>query len=374
MRPAAPRLSSIESHLLFASPHPRQQERIAALRAYDILDTPRETDFDDIVRLASAICGTPISVINLIDTDRQWFKAEVGLGVRETPLDTSLCAHAILESAFMEIPDTLQDGRMQDNALCTGEPGLRFYAGALLRTAEGLPLGTLCVLDYKPRKLTAFQRDALSTLARQIMTQLDLRLALRRQELLQKEVDHRVKNSLASIAGMVRLQIAREKEPAVRAVLESMEQRVRTVSLLHEELYRSAGEEANLEKYLGKIRLMLEDGAPANIAISTEADGIVVNSADASAIGKIVSEFAMNSIKYAFPGGQAGRVSIALRVAGDSITLTCRDDGVGAGEITPARRGLGIRLMEAYAGQLGGKAVLRNAGPGFELKVTFPRR
>ena len=170
--------------------HPRQEERLARLRQYEILDTPREADFDEIVELASQICEAPISVVNLIDAERQWFKAEVGLGVRETPLETSLCSHAILESEFMEISDTLADDRTSDNPLCLDDQGLRFYAGFLLTSDDGLPLGTLCVLDTKPRRLSDSQRKALRILARQVMHQLDLRLALRRQELMRKEIDH----------------------------------------------------------------------------------------------------------------------------------------------------------------------------------------
>ncbi|MGK7652720.1 GAF domain-containing protein [Roseovarius sp. B08] len=134
--------------------HPLQQDRLSALRDFEILDTDPEQEFDEIVKLAAAACGTAISVVNFIDAERQWFKAETGLGVRETPLATSICAHVILEEEFAEIQDTLADPRMQDNPLCCGEPGLRFYAGALLTTQEGLPLGTLCVLDYEPRELT----------------------------------------------------------------------------------------------------------------------------------------------------------------------------------------------------------------------------
>ena len=253
--------------------HPRHDDRIAALRDYDILDTAKESDFDDIVELASRLCGTPISVINLIDVDRQWFKAEVGLGVRETPLDTSLCSHAILEKDFMEIPDTLQDRRMQDNALCAGDPGLRFYAGALLQTPDGLPIGTLCVLDYQPRALTDLQRHALRVLAKQVMAQLDLRRALKRQELLSKEIDHRVKNSLASVAGMVRLQISRAADPALRAALETVQQRLRTISLLHEELYSTRGQdEADLGRYLATLRAMLQEGAPDGVQVEVDAD------------------------------------------------------------------------------------------------------
>ena len=107
-----------------------------------------------IVKVAAHVCGAPISVINLIDETRQWFKAEIGLGVRETPLDVSICAHAILQPGLFIVPDTLKDRRFACNPLVTGEPNLRFYAGALLETPEGLPLGTVCVLDYKPRELT----------------------------------------------------------------------------------------------------------------------------------------------------------------------------------------------------------------------------
>jgi PAS domain S-box-containing protein len=179
-----------------ASYHPDEMSRLRALRSYDVLDTPRERDFDDIVALAAEICQTPISVVNLIDRDRQWFKAEVGLGVRETPLETSICAHAILQKGIVEIFDTTLDCRFQDNPLVTGEPRLRFYAGALLETEEGLPIGTLCVLDTVPRTLTPVQRKTLEVLGRQVMTQLELRRNVR--ELEQANIDRRMAEKRSS--------------------------------------------------------------------------------------------------------------------------------------------------------------------------------
>jgi PAS domain S-box-containing protein len=160
---------------------PDEQLRLAALARYEVLDTPRESDFDDIVQLAAEICGTPIAVVNLIGEGRQFFKAEVGLGVRETPLDTSFCGHAIMTDDFMMVPDATLDARFASNPLITGAPGLRFYAGALLKTPEGLPIGTLCVLDYRPAVLSEQQQSALRILARQVMTQLELRRALAQQ-------------------------------------------------------------------------------------------------------------------------------------------------------------------------------------------------
>ena len=158
-----------------ASRHGQEEQRVAALRSYGILDTPREEEFDEIVRVVSALCGTPISVINLIDHDRQWFKAEVGLGLRETPLPASICAHAILQPDLFIVPDTLRDARFADNPLVTGNPHLRGYAGALLETPDGLPLGTICVLDYEPRELDENQKALLRLMAQQIMKLFELR-------------------------------------------------------------------------------------------------------------------------------------------------------------------------------------------------------
>ncbi|MFD0740495.1 GAF domain-containing sensor histidine kinase [Lysobacter koreensis] len=181
---------------LAALPPPGQHARIAALRAYGILDTPEEGAFDDITRIASLVCHTPIAVVNLIDEHRQWFKSEIGLGVRETPLETSLCAHAILEADFMEVPDTTLDARFQCNPLVTGAPYLRFYAGALLKTSAGHALGTVCVLDTQPRQLSDEQRSVLRALARQAMAQLELRRAL-----LHAERGRRYRSRLMAVAG-----------------------------------------------------------------------------------------------------------------------------------------------------------------------------
>lgn len=170
--------------------------RLQALRSYGILDTPREAAFEDITRLASIICQTPIALISLVDADRQWFKSERGMGERETPLFKSMCAHALLDNDVLVVPDTREDIRFARNPLVTGEVPLRFYAGALLKTSEGLSLGTVCVLDRQPRQLTDEQVEALRALARQTMAQLELRRALQTAE----ESD-RYRSRLMAIAG-----------------------------------------------------------------------------------------------------------------------------------------------------------------------------
>ena len=161
-----------------------EAERLSALHAYGILDTEPEEAFDDIVQLAARVCDTPIAVVNLIAEGRQWFKAETGLGVRETPLDSSFCAHALLQDDGMVVPDATLDPRFSGNPLVTAEGGIRFYAGRLLVGRDGHALGTLCVLDtrVRPDGLTPFQTETLEVLARQVMAQFELRRAVRERE------------------------------------------------------------------------------------------------------------------------------------------------------------------------------------------------
>lgn len=160
-----------------------EMARLAALRSFGVLDTAPENDYDDLTRLAAAICHTPMALISLVDEDRQWFKSRLGLEAQETPLSLSFCRHALARpDEIMMVPDARKDARFQNHPLVVGEPHIRFYAGAPLVTDEGFALGTLCVIDFVPRELADAQCDALKILARQVMTQLELRRALRRAD------------------------------------------------------------------------------------------------------------------------------------------------------------------------------------------------
>ena len=152
-----------------------ESARLMALRSHRILDTDPERAFDDIVLLASQICGTPISLITLVDEDRQWFKARVGVSIAETSRSISFCAHAIKGRGIFVVADALEDVRFRENPMVQGEPHIRFYAGAPLLTTDGYALGALCVVDHIPRSLTDGQRRALDALRRQTEAQLELR-------------------------------------------------------------------------------------------------------------------------------------------------------------------------------------------------------
>ena len=156
----------------------KERARLLALQSYGILDTPAEEVFDEFARLAASIVGTPIGLVSFVDGNRQWFKAKIGLQASESALDVAFCTHAIGSADIFVIPDALEDERFSDNPLVTGGPKIRFYAGAPLVTSGGDALGTLCVLDYVPRQITAEQQAGLQILSRHVMAQLELRRRL----------------------------------------------------------------------------------------------------------------------------------------------------------------------------------------------------
>lgn len=159
-----------------APPPTNEAERLERLRALAVLDTAPEPLFDTLSRLAAAICGTPIALLSLVDASRQWFKANVGLpGVSETPRELAFCAHAILDGEVLEVGDACADPRFAGNPLVTGEPGIRFYAGAPIELPGGVRLGTLCVIDRQPRRLDPAQREQLRELAAAAAQALELR-------------------------------------------------------------------------------------------------------------------------------------------------------------------------------------------------------
>lgn len=182
--------------MIKASTPEDELSRLKDLYEYDVLDTEAEKSFDDLTLLASDICETPISLISLVDPDRQWFKSKQGIDVDETARDISFCSHAILENQVFEVQNALTDTRFHDNPLVTNDPNIRFYAGAPLITPRGNAIGTLCVISDKPKKLSSKQINALTVLSKEVIAQLELRLnnkklvmALEKQKAHNKELE-----------------------------------------------------------------------------------------------------------------------------------------------------------------------------------------
>ena len=259
-----------------------EQARIRRLREYAILDTLPEEDFDNITRIASAICQTPIALISLVDVDRQWFKSAVGLSERETPLEASFCARAIQDpSHVLTVADATLDERFSNTPLVTGSPSIRFYSGVPLIDAEGFALGTLCIIDQKPRQaLTEEQEGSLKALASQVIRLLELRLRNKEiqavsERLMEKNdelhqfaltLSHDVKSPLAGIQQLAELVQDNMPKEANSKVHTSIEM-IRATGLKLQEMigavldYYRLGEHTDSEPEVIDIKSFLKENA-----------------------------------------------------------------------------------------------------------------
>ena len=382
-----------------AEKHPDEEKRLAALRRYGVLDTPREAEFDHVVDVVARICGAPMAVINLIDETRQWFKAEVGLGVRELPLDDSICAHAILQPGLFLVEDTLKDDRFKDNPLCTGEPHLRFYAGTLLETQDGEPLGTVCVLDHEPRTLTQDQQDFLKLMAHQVMRQLELRRAvsmleserrtaeearaaleetLAEKNVLISEIDHRVKNSLQLIQTILRMQASRAPNEEHRALLDVAQARVSAVAHVHNQLHQSGDfREIDMQVFIERLCRELQETAPKDVTLEVQAEPLKLDARRAGSVGLVINELVTNAFKYAYGNAAGGVTAVTLEPApGGQARLVISDDGAGmSGEEEVQESpvsGLGTRLVTALVSGLDGEVREMEVSRGLSLEILFP--
>ncbi|HZA93621.1 MAG TPA: HWE histidine kinase domain-containing protein, partial [Gemmatimonadales bacterium] len=340
-------------------PTPNERDRLAALRSYRVLDTPPEPEFDALVQLAARGCQAPVALISLIDERRQWFKAEVGLGIRETPLDRSICLNAMLRPGLPVVPDLTQDPQFAANPLVAGEPHLRFYAGAVLRTPEGLPLGALCVFDHVPRELTEDQAFTLTTLAQQVMSQLELRRAIaerddvleasrrveERQSLLVRELHHGVKNTLAMVQALVGAtgRSTGSFDEFYRSFSDRITSLARTHGLLTEDYWQTA---PLREIALNELKPFAESRQPRFMLLGPP----VELSADlAVPIGMALHELTTNAVRYGALSVPEGYVELRWRIdeveGVRNLHLQWMESG-GPAVTEPQHHGFGSTLLQ----------------------------
>mgnify|MGYP003387167932 CR=1 FL=1 len=324
--------------------------RLNKLYELDILDTIEEQAYDDLTKLAAEICQTPIALVSLVDKERQWFKSHHGLDARETPREVAFCSHAILDDKVFIIEDSSKDERFFDNPLATGAPHVTFYAGAPLIMSDQRKLGTLCVISDKPKKLSASQKEALSALARQVVTQLELRLKIKELKQLDHAKDefismasHELRTPLTSIYGSLSLLLNDSKNPlsAKQNSLITIAYRnsERLLSLVNDILELSKIESGLLKfdnATLNPAELLnkafelnqaycIKCNTKLNVSCADECQELTVF-ADEQRLLQVLSNFISNAAKFTFDGDT---VDLHLKKEGNYAVIEVVDHGPG---------------------------------------------
>lgn len=365
-----------------------ENERLNELYDSGLLDTPKESDFDNLTNLASSIFGAPVSIITLVDENRQWFKSCFGLPeeITETPREISFCGHAINNpSEVLVIPDARLDNTFSDNPLVSGDPNIVFYAGAPLISKNGYPLGTFCIIDFKPRKLSQQDVETLKILSNQVSKLIDLRLSneeltksLKEKNLLLKEIHHRVKNNLQLVSSLLRLQAnSIDNEDFSKAIVASQE-RIKSMAIVHEKLYQSKSlAEVNIKSYFDAL---IEEKSKVtsnkDINFSLEIPNVAFKIDKLVPIGLLINEMITNSYKHAFHTSNDNAISIQLLIDPMGYCmLKYEDNGTGLDEdynsVNP--QSIGMDLIDSFVDQLDGKLELKSTKKGVVYTISFQR-
>lgn len=394
---------------MIIAPIPENEaERLNELKNLEILDTPGEQDYDDVVKLASAICNTPMSLVSLVDSQRQWFKARIGIDDPETHRDVAFCAHAILNDELMVVPNAIEDERFFDNPYVINNPNVRFYAGMPLVTRSGYKIGTLCVLDSQPRELTDEQKFALKTLGKQVINMMELRLKnqrLNKLNSLQNKflaiISHDVRNPLVSVKSMIEMMDSGLiTEQDFKEVSGQLGEHVsHTVDLLNNliEWGISQTKGDKLELKMVNVHEAVNDEfnriAPAAAAKNLSLTNLVgekgVVLADSNMLKFIIRNLITNAIKFTKTGG----ITVLLDDTAHGWVFSVKDTGVGMnaeqqkrlfnwenrfttnGTNNEAGSGLGLLMCKEFAEKhLGTIDLVSKEGEGTTFRVSVNTR
>ena len=337
--------------------HPREAERLHALQNFGVLDTPKDEAFDGLARLAARLCRTPVALISFVDAGRLWFKSHVGFSEREVPREQGFCAAALLEEEMFIVPDAALDARFSGVSLSIGEQQVRFYAGVPLRTPQGLPLGTLCVMDAdpRPRGLTSDERQHLELLADQVGSLLVRCRDAQRQEFLLKESVHRTKN-IVSVAAAIAARTLSESDNMADAK-KGLASRLQALSNIQGSLLTDWEDGASIRRVIEQqIAAFGHDDA----RFLLEGADVRVCSDAAEGIGLAVHELATNAVKYGALSVSEGQIGVRWTKRGDGgVLVEWQERGGPPPQPDDQPKGFGSVVVGAMASQkIGGEAKL----------------
>lgn len=347
--------------------------RALAIVDHGLADWDGAGRFDDVVALLSKICEAPIVLVSLVEQDEQRFLGKSGLEASSTPRSVSFCSHAMRMPGIMVVPDATLDPRFADNALVTGAPGIRFYAGAPLVTASGIPLGALCVIDRVPRQgLTPLQADAMRVLARNVMTIIEARREAEARNVIADELAHRIKNLFALFQSLIHFSSAHRDAGAMRDELTA-----RTAALALAHGLVAAGDTGGTSG-IGLHALFDTLFAPYHVGAGARhrVDGadLAVAAHLVTPLSLVFHELATNAAKYGALAHDDGRVDIALKTHRDQLMIEWRESGVAHSGDAPSHSGFGSRMVDMVVRrQLGGTLDKTWAAGGLVVRLGLPR-
>ena len=404
-----------------------ERERLESLLSYEILDTGQEADTDKFTSLASIICETPIALISLVDRDRQWFKSKIGIDAIEGPRETSFCGHAIAEKGIFIVPDSLEDDRFRDNPAVTGNPHMRFYAGAPLVTPSGYAIGTLCVVDYQPKTMNLNQIKALEFLAEQIITHFELRKSLRKSQEDFRElqrltkvvasqdeklyrmdkfvslagmasgVAHEINNPLAIILGTVHVlkkgkrQLSADDLGGKLGTIEKMTDRISRVIKALSQFSKSDHGELKTSRFSLRelfdqtLLLYNEKLMISGIRLTRAHDEDLIIEADFIRLSKVMYNLLDNAF-YAVQELEEKWIAFEVRLDGASVWISVIDSGTGINSDVKRRImepffstkdvghgiGLGLSVSKGIIESCGGELVLATDSLNTKFSICLP--
>ncbi len=396
--------------MIVAPPCADEESRLEALLRYKVLDTEPEGPYDDLVALAADICQRPIALISLVDKERQWFKAKVGIDARQTERDVAFCAHAIHQHDVLMVPNALEDERFCDNPLVAGDPHIRFYAGAPLITPDGHALGTLCVIDQQPGELSAEQTISLQILARQVVSQLELRLSNSKLRVLIKEKDNFIRlmsHDLRSAFGVVitfssmlkRRYRQMTGDQALDIVDKIHRNSTQGLSLLDSLLSWSCLQDET-EKLVDdnvdltaasreSIEYLADTAQEKGVAIKLDSEPRLRICVNGKLLRSVIQNLLHNAIKFSKP---AGEILLQIGTENTRTCITVTDHGVGMPQAKAERlfssavpsskgtngelgSGVGTQLIRDFVDHYRGNIKVRSApDAGTSIKILLPAR
>lgn len=399
-----------------------ETERLKALQAYEVLDTAEEKSFDELTALAATICQKPISLVSLVDNQRQWFKSHHGLDAQETPRELAFCSHAILENQLFVVENSLEDQRFHDNPLVTGDPKVIFYAGVPLVTPEGFNIGTLCVIDSKPGTLNEEQKRSLKSIANQVVRNLEYRKSLIELKLKNKQAkkictqlesaneelsqfsyrtSHDLKAPLVTIKGLaeaisedvgtkdyreISINANRIENTAIQ--LESFVSDI--LDLAKAELLEPQYEKINLQDIIDSVEANLSRVyIHNNVELKVKFEHTNTFYSSKTRIHQILENLISNGIKYSDNNKSRKFVLVTSKNLGNSILITVEDNGLGIPKEHQSRifnmferfhsdvtqgSGLGLYIVKKHIDKMSAQINIIHSSVGTKIEISFKNK